>query len=181
MNRFKVRSLMAAATLALAACGGSHMGNQMATNSTGATAGGALMSVSPAGNSSGVSPSTLLVLRFSHAMAPGMEQYVDLHEGDTSGPTVPMSCGWSPDRTVLTCQPSVALKAHTTYMIHMGDGMMDSDDHPVSMDAGLAMGGQWLMAGMMGGLHAGSPMGMMGAGWHGANGSYGMVFAFTTA
>jgi hypothetical protein len=67
-------------------------------------------------------------------------------------------------------------------MIHLGGGMMDADDQPVNMEQhGLAMGGQWLMAGMMGGIHAGSPMHMLGAGWRGANGSYGMVFPFTTA
>jgi hypothetical protein len=33
---------------------------------------------------------------------------------------------------------------------------------------------------MMGGMHAGAPMSGMGAGWQGANGSYGMVFTFTT-
>jgi hypothetical protein len=34
---------------------------------------------------------------------------------------------------------------------------------------------------MMGGVHAGQPMGTMGSGWMGANGSYGMMFTFTTS
>ena len=46
---------------------------------------------------------------------------------------------------------------------------------------GPMMGGQWIMGGMMGGSHAGNPWGMMGSSWHGANGSYGMAFPFTTA
>ena len=58
--------------------------------------------------------------------------------------------------------------------------MMDANGHTVSMDLGLQMGGQWLMSNMMGGNHAGSPMGMMGSGWRGSNGSYGMFFSFTT-
>ena len=33
---------------------------------------------------------------------------------------------------------------------------------------------------VMGGMHAAMPMGGMGAGWKAANGSYGMVFTFTT-
>jgi len=45
----------------------------------------------------------------------------------------------------------------------------------------MGMGEQWLMPGMMGGTHAGASMGMMGSGWRGSNGSYGMAFPFTTA
>jgi hypothetical protein len=37
------------------------------------------------------------------------------------------------------------------------------------------------MSGMMGGQHAGQPMSMMGGDWQGSNGSYGMMFAFTTS
>jgi hypothetical protein len=40
---------------------------------------------------------------------------------------------------------------------------------------GMGMGGQWATGGMMGGQ-----TGMMGTGWHNSNGSYGMVFGFTT-
>jgi hypothetical protein len=59
--------------------------------------------------------------------------------------------------------------------------MMDADDHPVDMTQHQSQtGGQWLMPGMVGGMHAGAPMSGMGAGWNGANGSYGMVFTFTT-
>ena len=46
---------------------------------------------------------------------------------------------------------------------------------------GPMMGGQWIMGGMMGSSHGGDPWGMMGPGWHNANGSYGMAFTFTTA
>ena len=45
---------------------------------------------------------------------------------------------------------------------------------------GGASGGQWIMRGMMGPSHAGSPWGMMGGNWQGTNGSYGMAFQFTT-
>jgi hypothetical protein len=33
---------------------------------------------------------------------------------------------------------------------------------------------------MMGGMHAGAPMSLMGEGWKAGNGSYGMTFTFTT-
>ena len=64
------------------------------------------------------------MLRFGGAMAVGMEEFVDLHQGDLSGPVVPMSCRWSADATVLTCTPASPLAAHTTYAIHMGGGLM---------------------------------------------------------
>lgn len=183
MEGFVPVSVVVAALLGGVACGGSQPNTQMMTGSstTSTGSGTVLASVAPSGSSVAVPTSTSIVMRFSHAMAAGMEKYMDLHEGDTSGPTVPISCGWSSDRTVLSCQPASPLKSQTRYTIHMGDSMMDSDDRPVGMDPGLTMGGQWLMPGMMGGMHAGMPMGMMGQGWLGPNGSYGMTFTFTTA
>lgn len=184
MKRLAPRPWALVGLLAAAACGGgSSSSNPMMTGSSATSAGSGtvLAAVVPNGNAVAVPTGTAIVLRFNHAMLAGMEKYMDLHEGDTSGPTVPMSCGWSGDRTVLTCEPAGPLKAQTRYTIHMGGGMMDADDHPANMDPGLTMGGQWLTGGMMGGMHAGSPMGMMGSGWLGSNGSYGMVFTFTTA
>lgn len=184
MKRLVPGSMAVAALFGVVACGGSSQSSsQMMTGAspTSTATSTVLAAVVPGGNSVAVPTSTSISMRFNHAMLAGMERYMDLHEGDTSGPTVPMSCGWSSDRTVLTCEPATPLKAQARYTIHMGDSMMDADDHPVSMDPGLAMGGQWLMGGMMGGMHAGSSMGMMGSGWVGSNGSYGMVFSFTTA
>lgn len=66
-------------------------------------------------------------------MLPGMEQYVDLHEGDLDGPLVPIHCGWSPDHTTLGCTPDAPLKTRTRYTLHVGGGMMDAGDHPVDL------------------------------------------------
>jgi len=184
MKRFVPCSMVAATLLGVVACGGSSQSinpTMPGPSPTSTASSTVLAAVVPSGNSVAVPTSTSIVMSFNHAMLAGMEKYMDLHEGDTSGPTVEMSCGWSSDRTVLTCEPATPLKAQTRYTIHMGDSMMDADDHPVNMDPGLVMGGQWLMTGMMGGVHAGSPMGMMGSGWLGSNGSYGMTFSFTTA
>jgi hypothetical protein len=84
-----------------------------------------------------------------------------------------MSCTWSADRTTLTCVPGTPLQDNATYTLHLGAGM-------IAAGGGTAMGGQWLTGGMMGGLHAGQPMSMMGGDWLGSNGSYGMMFSFTT-
>ena len=35
--------------------------------------------------------------------------------------------------------------------------------------------------GMMGGMHGGQSVSMMGSGWRSSDGSYGMMFSFTTA
>lgn len=140
-----------------------------------------LLTVAPAGGSMGVSTATPVTMTFSGPMMAGMEQYLDLHLGDASGPLVPMACTWSSGRETLTCVPSQSLAPNTTYTIHMGGGLMDADDHPVDMQTHMAAnGGEWFMPTMMGGMHAGMPMSGMGPGWKGMNGSYGMLFPFTT-
>jgi hypothetical protein len=144
--------------------------------------GAGFMSVTPQGGMAGVSATAPLSFRFGGPMAPGMEQYFDLHLGGLDGPVVPMSCGWSADRTTLTCDPSAPLQPRTTYTIHMGGGLTDANGRPVGYDTyGPMMGGQWIAGGMMTGTHGGMGWGMMGSGWRHANGSNGMVFTFTTA
>ena len=145
-------------------------------------AGAAFLSESPAAGTTGVATSTSITFRFSGAMGAGMEQYVDLHMGDLSGAEVAMGCTWSADRTVLTCTPASPLAAHSTYAIHLGGGMMSAAGVAVDYTTyGPGAGGQWIMGGMMTGSHGGMAWGMMGSGWRNPNGSYGMVFTFTTA
>jgi hypothetical protein len=141
---------------------------------------GTLTAVSPAPAAVAVSPSTTVTLTFGQSMMTGMEQYMDLHQGGSTGPTVPMTCAWNPDRTTLACEPSSPLAAGTQYTIHVGAGMTDSEGHAMHMADWTTMGGQWATSGMMGGTHAGQPTGMMGAGWR-HDGHFGMLFAFTTA
>ncbi len=164
-------------------CGGSQnmMGPGM-NGSQATSAGVAFMSVSPMAGAVGVAASTQVTLRFSGAMGMGMEQYVDLHVHDLSGAVVAMSCAWSGDRTLLTCTPGASLAPQTTYAVHLGGGMMSAAGAAIDYTTyGPAAGGQWIMGGMMTGTHGGMGWGMMGSGWRNANGSYGMVFTFTTA
>ena len=154
--------------------GPTHMGS--------ASGGAVFMSVSPQGGATGVATEAAIVIQFDVAMGSGMEQYVDLHRGDLSGPIVPMSCSWSGDRATLTCRPATALQPHTTYAVHVGGGMLSLGGRPIDYaQYGPMMGGQWIMGGMMGASHGGTPWPMMGSGWRNGNGSYGMVFSFTTA
>jgi len=169
-----------AAALGVACGGGSSMTGSGMNGPGGTSAGAAFMSVSPAGGATGMAVGSPITFRFSGPMGAGVEQYVDLHMGDLSGAEVGMSCAWSADRTQLTCTPGSPLASRTTYALHMGGGMMSAGGVAVDYTAGLGMGGQWIMGGMMTGTHGGMGWGMMGSGWRNANGSYGMVFTFTT-
>jgi len=175
-------ALLAAALVGACGGGSSMTGSGMDGSGAGTSAGAAFLSVSPAGGTAGVAVGSPMTFRFSGAVAAGMEQYVDLHMGDLSGPEVAMSCAWSPDRTLLTCTPATPLASRTTYALHLGGGMMSAGGMAVDYTThGPGMGGQWIMSGMMTGTHGGMGWGMMGSGWRNANGSYGMVFTFTTA
>jgi len=67
-------------------------------------------------------------------------------------------------------------------VVHLGGGMMTQAGQALDYGRyGPGMGGQWIMGGMMATSHGGASWGMMGPGWRNANGSYGMVFSFTTA
>jgi hypothetical protein len=175
-------AVLLAAALGVACGGGSSMtGSGMNGSGGGTPTGAAFMSVSPAGGATSTAVGSPMTFRFRGAMGAGMEQYFDLHMGDLSGAEVAMACAWSADRTQLTCTPGSPLASRTTYALHMGGGMMSSGGAAVDYTAGLGMGGQWIMGGMMTGTHGGIGGGIMGSGWHNANGSYGMVFTFTTA
>jgi hypothetical protein len=168
------------ASLVAYGCGGGH--DRMGPSDIGGTNAPEFMSVSPTGGAAGVAVSTSIVMRFGVAMGVGMEEYVDLHEGNLAGPVVPMSCAWSTDREALTCTPSQPLADRTTYWIHLGGDLMTETGETIDYDAyGPMMGGQWIQGGMMGGSHAGSPWGMMGGDWRNPNGAYGLAFPFTTA
>jgi len=163
-------------TLLLIACGGGDGGVSSPTPTT-----TELLSVQPAGGSTGVPVTGPMTLGFSGPMAAGMEQYIDLHRGTAADPLVPITCTWSADRRTASCLPAQPLSPNTAYTLHVGGGMMDGSDHPVDLQTHMgANGGQWYMPGMMGGTHAGMPMNGMAANWRGSNGDYGMLFPFTT-
>ncbi len=162
----------AAASLALGACG----------DPTAPALTARVVSVVPSGGATSVDPSAPLVVTFSHPMQSGMEQYVALHEGDVNGPVVAGTWAWSDDRSMLTFTPAQPLGAQTQYTLHLGGGMRATDGGFVDYGPCVGQyGGQWATQEMMGG--GGGMMGgnMMGTGWRHPNGTYGMVFSFTTA
>lgn len=179
-----VRSMAAVALVsAVAACSGETTAPQATPEPT------ALLSVQPAGGSVDVSVGAQVVVTFDHGIADGMEEYVDLHKGSLSGPAVGGTWVLSTDQTRLTFTPASPLEPATTYVVHIGGGMMDEDGDLVDLEMhGLGMGGAWatgaMMTGGMGGMMGGQTGmgGHMGSGWESpTGGNYGMVFTFTTA
>lgn len=178
-----LRTWMAAALVVLGACS-ADMTDPM---NVGGVA--ALTGVAPAPGSVGVDVNTTIRVTFGHGMASGMEAYVALHRESVGGPEVSATWTMADDHMSLLCVPDAALDPNTTYAIHVGGSMMDDDGHVMELGQyGLMMGGEWATSTMMGGGMM-EPGGMgqhgadhMGQGWqHPDNGSYGMVFSFTTA
>jgi|CXWL01.1.fsa_nt_gi hypothetical protein len=166
-----------------AGCGGSKSeASMMGPSGVSSQARATFMSIAPQGGATGVAGSISMVFRFNAPMGSGMEQYVDLHVGDVAGPTMPVNCNWSTDRTTLTCTPRSPLASRTTYVMHLGGGLMtQAGQYLDCAQYGPMLGGQWVMGGMMSGSHAGVAWTMMGANWRNTNGSQGMAFPFTTA
>jgi hypothetical protein len=172
MSRTVNSLILFAAVAALGAC---------ATDVTDVIETTELLSVIPAGGATGVDPNEPITIQFSHPVGVGMEQYVVLHEGGVNGEIVPGTWTWSEDRMALTFVPDQPLQAQTEYAIHIGGGLMDSNGNVVDCRRGEGFGGQWVGGGMMGGMGSVSST-MMGQGWqHPNNGTYGMIFTFTTA
>lgn len=171
-------ALFSFVTLLLSACGRSD--NPVDA----ATAAPSLASLQPANAATGIDPGAPVVLRFNHAMMTGMEMLVVLHEGSITGAVVATTATWSADRTVLTLHPQVPMKRATTHVVHLSPSLQDTAGRMINMSPATMMGGQAVSGSMMGG---GSMMngqwgpGMMGAGWQASNGTFGMMFTFTTS
>lgn len=144
-----------------------------------------LEAVAPVGGAASVSVGSTVTVTFSRAMMHGMETLAVLHEGPVTGPVVSGQWSWSADRTRLTFTPAQPLKPATRHTLHLGGGIRDAQGRVIDMQHHAAhMGGQWATGGMMqggGGMMGTGGGSHMGAGWQHANGSYGMLFAFTTA
>lgn len=146
-----------------------------------------VVSISPANAATGVDPARPLVVTFTRSMMNGMESLVILHEGSVSGSAVSGTFAWSTDRTTLTFTPTMALKRGTMYTLHLAPSLVSADGKPIDLAACTRIGGQYATTTMMGagvqqGMMGGAwGPGMMGSGWRAADGTYGMVFTFTTA
>ena len=138
-----------------------------------------VLSVSPSNGETGVSTAGPVVVTFSHAMIAGMEMNVVLHEVSVTGPSVAGTATWSTDRTILSFVPAAALKSATTYVLHIAPTLRAASGQVLDHGSCASLGGRSVTSGMMGGGMPGG--GMMGGGWQMAEGSYGVIFSFTTA
>ncbi|MFO7892826.1 MAG: Ig-like domain-containing protein [Longimicrobiales bacterium] len=150
---------------------------------TAGTAPSALVAVDPEGGAMAVDPTEPVTVTFNHAIDSMMVDYAALHEGDIDGPEVAGIWSLSEDATQLVFTPDEALEPATDYTIHIGGNMMDEDGNHMDLETrGTQMGGDWAMGSMMGGGMMGGDHPHMDEGWqHPDNGSYGMIFTFTTA
>ena len=143
------------------------------------------MSVVPTGGATHVDPNAPVTLQFAHAMH--MDMYVALHAGaGVDGPLMDGTWEWSADMPNLTFTHAMPLDAMADYTIHIGGGMMDADGRVIDLEQhGNDMGGEWVTQQMMDQrmMGGGGMMGaddMMGFGWAHGDGTFGMVFTFTT-
>ncbi|MBT8336510.1 MAG: Ig-like domain-containing protein [Gemmatimonadetes bacterium] len=148
-----------------------------------------LLSVVPEGGATNVDRFAPIVIEFDHELMEGMQAFALLHEGEVTGPEVDGSWALGADRRTLVFTPTAPLSPNATYTIHLGGAMKDANGRDVNLqEHGDHMGGTWASPGMMGaGPQGGGTMGgamngeHTGTGWgHATNGSYGMVFSFTT-
>ena len=180
MRTTSVGLLLGAVALA-AACSRTATGPSLSPDSP------AVLALSPANAATGVDPAKPVVVTFSRSMMMGMESLVVLHEGSVTGPAVSGVSSWSSDRTVLTFMPASPLKAHTSYVLHFAPSLKSAAGQSINLAACSSLGGQYASGTMMGIAAGGGMMngawgsGMMGDGWRSADGTYGMVFGFTTA
>ena len=146
-----------------------------------------VLSLTPANAATDVNPSGPVTISFDRPMMAGMEALVLVHEGSVTGLIVTGTASWSADRTVLTFAPTAPLKARTAYVVHLSPAMRGTNGQRLDLAACARLGGRSVTAGMMGTTATGGMMngawgpGMMGDGWRATDGTFGMVFTFTTA
>lgn len=181
------RNTLALATLAsiltLGACGMSSSsptspGSELATDSPIA------LSVLPAAGTTGVDPARPITITFNMSMMSGMELLVVLHEGSAAGPQITGLSSWSADRRVLTFMPATTLKAKTAYLVHLSPSLQGTNGKSIDLAQCAKIGGTYVTGNMMGSasmMNGSWGSGMMGAGWKATDGTFGMLFTFTTA
>ena len=181
MSRHVLAILVISSSLAFGACS-STSSSPTSPDVTTPTA----LSVLPAASAAGVSATTPIIITFNMPMMSGMESLVVLHEGSVTGAQVTGAASWSADRRVLTITPATSLKAKMTYVMHLSPSLTGTNGRMIDLAQCTKIGGQSVSANMMGAGTAGMMNGawgpgMMGGAWQATDGTFGMVFSFTTA
>lgn len=134
--------------------------------------------VVPAPGATGVDPSTLVTVRFSQPIAAGTDAWFDVHRQGIAGPVVAGHWIWSADLRTATFHPDHPLGPGEMHAIHLGAGIRSASGAALNFTHCVEAGGQWAF-GQPGWHHGeGGPHGDRG--WMHSNGSYGVMFGFTT-
>ena len=148
-----------------------------------------LLSVLPAGGAVDISLTTDITVGFSRTISDNLRHFVALHDGDCPGPVVSGTWTRTSDGMGLGFIPFGPLIPGTEYTIHVGGGMTDGFSQPFDLRLhGIPLGGETATEEMVLGPDGmGMGVDMMGAtithtglGWAHSDGTYGMVFQFTT-
>ncbi len=179
--------IISAATF-VAGCSGSPSGDGP-TAPTAPTGPTVLLSVVPAVGTVDVGLTADIEVRFSQSIPTTMRNYIALHDGDCPGPVVGGMWSRTSDQVGLHFMSFEPLMPETEYTIHVGGGMTDGSGMTFDLGThGFGMGGEWATEEMVLGPDGmGMGMDMMGQtishtglGWAYSDGTYGMVFQFTT-
>jgi len=179
------RLLLASFPIVAIACSSSPMADDL-TESTGPTL---LLSVQPAAGAVDVSLTTGVKVRFNNSISTNVRSYIALHDGDCPGPVVDGRWTRTPDGTGLDFSPFILLIPGTEYTVHVGGGMTDGSGQVFDLRLhGIPLGGEAATAEMVLGPDGmGMGMDMMGQTithtglcWADSDGTYGVVFQFTT-
>ncbi len=170
------------------ACSGSPTADE-STGPNGPNGPTLLLSVAPAVGAIDVSLTTDIEVRFNQSISSAMGSYIALHDGDCPGPEVGGMWSLSSDGNGLGFMPFAPLMPGAEYTIHVGGGMTDGSGMAFDLGQhGIGMGGEWATEEMvlgpdgmgMGRNMMGQTISHTGHGWAHSDGTYGMVFQFTT-
>lgn len=144
----------------------------------------ALLAIVPPGGAIDVNPNAPVVVRFDHPVGYSMAEHAEVRKEDMDGALVEGAWNLSDDRMTLTFTPDQPLEPLTTYVIHLGGGMLDEHGAHLNFERhGFDLGGEWCTEEQMG-MGPMGPVGFQhrhGADWRHPNGTYGMFFTFTTS
>lgn len=107
-------------------------------------------SVSPAGNATGVSRSTVITMDAGMPMDTALcAERMLLHLGDSAGPLVPGTVTWEDGNRRMVFRPDAPLAPNTAYFVHVRDSMMTTGGMTDGMMGGGGMMGSSDMHSMM--------------------------------
>ena len=140
--------------------------------------------ITPHGGQTGLNTALDINFTFDGAMDSTAAFLVDLHRGDSTGTSIvtrqnSVRCLFSLGRTLLRCSPVLPLSAGTTYLVHFGGGMLNSDGQPIVIPEGDSLGIS-RVARPDSAFHGTMPLDSLPEGWFNTDSTVGYSFVFST-